>query len=184
MISIRNPPLLCRINPLAQDRDLLPCLILTLTVSLRSAILFYHLQQSMQPCILLFVFEDQERASGNVHNLCNTMEQKVKYTTNIFKLNIPVIDAGKFRNSPCILPYLLSPTRRTGYTVLNETWFKDALLLETICWLQIGWYLSTFKSNIWALPSKVTAAKTVLENGDHATSPTSQLRSNMKRGSL
>ena len=83
-----------------------------------------------------------------------------------------------------ILHYLLSPTRRTGYTVLNETWFKDALLLDTICWLQIGWYLSTFKSKIWALPSKVTAAKTVLEKGDQATSPTSQLRSNMKRESL
>ena len=37
---------------------------------------------------------------------------------------------------------------------------------------------------MWALPSRVTAAKTVLEKGDQATSPTSQLRSNMNKGLL
>ena len=38
-------------------------------------------------------------------------------------------------------------------------------------------YLLTERSNKWTLPSAVTAAKTVEENGDQATSPTTLFRS-------
>ena len=80
--------------------------------------------------------------------------------------------------------YLLSPTIIIGLCALNAMWFSRAFFLWTIICEHIGWYLSTFKSNTCTLPSTVTAAKTVLEYGAHATSPTCEFKSSMKRGCL
>jgi hypothetical protein len=44
--------------------------------------------------------------------------------------------------------------------------------------------LFSFKSNTWTFPSAVTAANTVLEYGDQATSPTAFPRSNDMIGTL
>ena len=84
-----------------------------------------------------------------------------------------------------ICTYLLSPTINTGELVLNAIWFNwPKGLRGTICWLQIAEYLSMYISKMCVLPSIVTQAKTVLEYGAHAISPTWDSRSKMKRGTL
>ena len=61
------------------------------------------------------------------------------------------------------LANLLSPTIKMGWWALKETWFNRAFFLGTTGCVQIGWYLSTFKSKTCTFPSTVTAANTVLE---------------------
>ncbi len=51
-------------------------------------------------------------------------------------------------------------------------------------WVHIALYLSTFKSKTYALQSKQTAAKTVLEYEAHFTSPTELAVPKTNNGSL
>ena len=114
-------------------------------------------------------------------------EKYIKYVNNLnsILLGIGHIIPSRISKTCALIPtYLLSPTIKMGWWALNATWFSRALFRETICWEHIGWYLSSLISNTCALPSTVTAANTVLENGAQATSPTCEFKSNMKIGFL
>lgn len=80
--------------------------------------------------------------------------------------------------------YLSSPTMINGSFWLKLIRVRRTVLRATTCWMQIALYLFTFRSNTKTFPSEVTAAKTVLENGAHLTSPTLAPKSKTNNGSL